>query len=107
MSIKINNDIYSPAEDHQAHMFGLAADICQQTLPFMKSCDGKKWLVMRILNDNPSYCEDLVGYYYDNELDKETCKYYLEEFKQTLSHDLHGLFDKDEHFVPRINNETV
>ena len=39
--------------------------------------------------------------------------HYINQFKEDLSHDLLGLYfnatsyNKDEHFVPRINNETV
>ena len=103
MSIKINNEYTHSIADTITR----AILICDRALPFMRSCDGKRMLVIKILNDNVSYCDDLVGYYYGNELDKETHEYYLESFKQTLAHDLSGLFDKDKHFVPRINNQTV
>ena len=82
-------------------------DICEKNLPFMSECKEKRQMILFTLSDNPKYCLDLVNYYYGNDLHIENESYYINQFKGTLSHDLLGLYAKDEYFVPRINNETV
>ena len=82
-------------------------EICKKHLPFMDECKEKRQMVVFTLSDNPKYCVDLVDYYYGNDLHIENESYYINQFKNTLSHDLLGLYNKDEYFVPRINNETV
>mgnify|MGYP003135388404 CR=1 FL=1 len=89
-------------------------EICEKNLPFMDECKDKRQMIVFTLSDNPKYCVDLVDYYYGNGIDEEwvsqsepISSYHLNQFKSTLAHDLLGLYNKDEHFVPRINNETV
>ena len=90
-----------------------AIEICKKHLPFMDECKDKRQMIVFTLSDNPKYCVDLVDYYYGNGIDDDTLtrndwdsSFYLTQFKGTLAHDLLGLYNKDEHFVPRINNNT-
>ena len=82
-------------------------DICEKTLPFMRECKEKRQMIIFTLSDNPKYCLDLVNYYYGNDLHIENESHYINQFKTSLAHDLLGLRQRDEYFVPRINNETV
>jgi hypothetical protein len=86
-------------------------EICTKHLPFMDECKDKRQMIVFTLSDNPKYCVDLVDYYYGNgineDLETKIEPYYLNQFTDTLAHDLLGLYNKDEFFVPRINNETV
>ena len=84
-----------------------AIEICEKTLPFMRESKEKRQMIVFTLSDNPKYCLDLVDYYYGNDLHIENESYYINQFKNTLAHDLLGLYDKEEFFVPRINNDTV
>ena len=88
-----------------------AIEICEKHLPFMRERNDKRQMIVFTLSDNPKYCVDLVDYYYGNgineDLETKIETYYLNQFKDTLAHDLLGLYNKDEFFVPRINNETV
>ena len=84
-----------------------AIEICKKHLPFMDECKDKRQMVVFTLSDNPKYCVDLVNYYYGNDFHIENESHYINQFTETLAHDLLGLYNKDEHFVPRINNETV
>lgn len=80
-------------------------EICKNHLPFMDECKDKRQMVVFTLSDNPKYCVDLVDYYYGNGINEDAV-YYTSQFTETLAHDLLGLYKKDEHFVPRINNKT-
>ena len=88
-----------------------AIEICEKHLPFMRELNDKRQMIVFTLSDNPKYCVDLVDYYYGNgineDLETKIDPYYLNQFTDTLAHDLLGLYNKDEFFVPRINNETV
>ena len=88
-----------------------AIEICEKHLPFMRELNDKRQMIVFTLSDNPKYCVDLVDYYYGNgineDLETKIEPYYLNQFTDTLAHDLLGLYNKDEFFVPRINNETV
>ena len=84
-----------------------AIEICQETLLFRNLSKEKKQIITLTLQDNLDYCDDLVGWYYGNNLDEEDNDYSLTVFENSLAHDLSGLYRKDEHFVPRINNKTV
>tara|TARA_R100000655_G_scaffold39753_1_gene75099 strand:- start:6905 stop:7228 length:324 start_codon:yes stop_codon:yes gene_type:complete len=84
-----------------------AINICEKNLPFMRECKNKRQMIVFTLSDNPDYCYDLVEYYLAHDLHIENESYYINQFKNTLAHDLLGLYDKDENFVPRINNQTV
>ena len=86
-----------------------AMEICDNHLLFMKGCKDKRQMIVFTLADNLDYCEDLISYYYGNGIDedfKTNDVYYLNQFRETLAHDLLGLYNKDEHFVPRISNST-
>tara|TARA_R110002073_G_scaffold144222_2_gene296272 strand:+ start:9305 stop:9670 length:366 start_codon:yes stop_codon:yes gene_type:complete len=84
-----------------------AIEICTKHLPFMDKVKAKRQMVVFTLSDNPKYCLDLVDYYYGNGLHEDlNGTHYLNQFRETLAHDLLGLYNKDEHFVPRINNKT-
>jgi len=86
-----------------------ALEICDNHLPFMKEGDDRKQIILFTLTDNLDYCEDLIDYYYGNGIDedfKTNDVYYLNQFRETLAHDLLGLYKKDEYFVPRISNST-
>jgi hypothetical protein len=87
-----------------------AIEICENHLHFMQLCKDKRQMVVFTLSDNPDYCCDLVEYYLGNGCDedfKTGDTYYINQFTESLSHDLLGLYNKDEHFAPRINNKTV
>jgi len=84
-----------------------AIEICQETLLFRNLSKEKKQIITLTLLDNLDYCDDLVGWYYGNNLDEEDNDYSLTIFENSLAHDLSGLYRKDEHFVPRINNKTI
>jgi hypothetical protein len=88
-----------------------AIEICEKHLPFMRELNDRRQMIVFTLSDNPKYCVDLVDYYYGNgineDLETKIEPYYLNQFTDTLAHDLLGLYNKDEFFVPRINNETV
>jgi hypothetical protein len=84
-----------------------AIEICEETLHVMNFSKEKRQMIILILLDNVNYCDDLVGWYYGNNLDEEDNDYSLTVFENSLAHDLSGLYRKDEHFVPRINNKTV
>ena len=71
-----------------------AIKICEDNLPFMNECKDKRQLVVFTLMDNLDYCKDLILFH------ESMGKY--GGFKGDLSHDILGLFEKDEHFVPRI-----
>ena len=84
-----------------------AIEICTKHLPFMDECKDKRQMVVFTLSDNPKYCVDLVDYYYGNGFHEDlNDTHYLNQLKGTLAHDLLGLYNKDEHFLPRINNNT-
>ena len=83
-----------------------AIEICEETLHVMTFSKEKRQIIISILLDNVNYCDDLVDWYYGNEIDIEDSVYYLKRFEDSLAHDLSGLYRKDEHFVPRINNIT-
>ena len=76
-------------------MYDKAIKICEDNLPFMNECKDKRQLVVFTLMDNLDYCKDLIAY-------KESMGNYG-GFKGDLSHDILGLYTKDEHFVPRIS----
>ena len=87
-----------------------AIEICENHLHFMQLCKDKRQMVVFTLMDNVEYCETMIDYYYGNGCDedfKTGDTYYMNQFTESLSHDLLGLYNKDEHFVPRINNQTV
>ena len=85
-----------------------AIEICEKHLPFMRELNDKRQMIVFTLSDNPKYCVDLVDYYYGNGFHEDlNDTHYLNQFTDTLAHDLLGLYNKDEFFVPRINNETV
>lgn len=84
-----------------------AIEICQETLLFRNLSKEQKQIITLTLLDNIDYCDDLVGWYYGNSIDIEDNEYSLTRFENSLAHDLSGLYRKDEHFVPRINNKTV
>jgi hypothetical protein len=83
-----------------------AIEICQETLLFRNLSKEQKQIITLTLLDNIDYCDDLVGWYYGNSIDIEDNEYSLTRFENSLAHDLSGLYRKDEHFVPRINNIT-
>ena len=83
-----------------------AIEICQETLLFRNLSKEQKQIITLTLLDNIDYCDDLVGWYYGNSIDVEDNEYSLTRFENSLAHDLSGLYRKDEHFVPRINNIT-
>mgnify|MGYP003149591044 CR=1 FL=1 len=101
---------YLAQSEYSDNALETSIEICDNHLLFMKGCKDKRQMVVFVLSDNPKYCVDLVDYYYGNGIDedfKTNDVYYLNQFRETLAHDLLGLYNKDEHFVPRINNETV
>ena len=82
-------------------------EICEKHLPYVNESKDKRQIILFVLADNPHYCLDLVDYYYGNGFHEDLSDtHYLNQFRETLSHDLLGLYNKDEHFVPRINNKT-
>ena len=86
-----------------------AIEICENHLHFMQLCKDKRQMIVFTLMNNLDYCNDLISYYYGNGIDedlKSNDTHYLNQFTETLAHDLLGLYNKDEHFVPRINNST-
>ena len=86
-----------------------AIEICVKHLDFMETSKDKRQMIVFTLADNLDYCEDLISYYYGNGIDedlKTNDVYYLNQFRETLAHDLLGLYNKDEYFVPRISNST-
>ena len=74
-----------------------AMEICTKHLPFVKECKDKRQMVLFTLMDNIDWCKALIRYqkrYGDNE--------YMAH-KATISHDILGLYEKDEFFIPRIS----
>ena len=82
-------------QSKRADIIDNAIKICEDNLPFMNECKDKRQLVVLTLMDNMDYCKDLIAY-------KESMGNYG-GFKGDLSHDILGLYNKDEHFVPRIS----
>ena len=74
-----------------------AMDICTGYLPFMSECKDKRQMVLFTLMGNIEYCEALIKYH------EEHGRNDLMPHKATISHDILGLYDEDEHFVPRIS----
>jgi|TARA_R100000664_G_scaffold26537_1_gene36753 hypothetical protein len=102
---------YLSVSEYSDNALDTAIEICTKHLPFMDECKDKRQMVVFTLSDNPKYCVDLVDYYYGNgineDLENKIEPYYLNQFTNTLAHDLLGLYKKEEFFVPRINNDTV
>ena len=109
LAVDYENKFLSQSE-YSDNALETSIEICEKNLPFMDECKDKRQMIVFTLSDNPKYCVDLVDYYYGNGIDedfKTNDVYYLNQFRETLAHDLLGLYNKDEYFVPRINNETV
>ena len=83
-----------------------AIEICEETLHVMTFSKEKRQIIISILLDNVNYCDDLVDWYYGNEIDTEDNDYSLKVFEDLLAHDLSGLYRKEKDFVPKINNIT-
>ena len=98
---------YLAQSEYSDNALETSIEICKNHLPFMNECKDKRQMVVFVLSDNPKYCVDLVDYYYGNGIHEDLSDtYYLNQFTETLAHDLLGLYNKDEHFVPRISNST-
>jgi hypothetical protein len=98
---------YLSESEYSDNALDTAIEICEKHLPFMRELNDRRQMVVFTLSDNPKYCLDLVDYYYGNDLHIENESYYITQFKNTLAHDLLGLYNQDSLFLPRINNQTL
>lgn len=79
-------------QSNRADTIDKAIKICEDNVPFMSKGKGERQLVVFTLMDNIDYCKIIIH--------KEE-RGHLSWVD--LQHDILGLFNKDEHFVPRLS----